>query len=247
MILLDAARTESLLTGAVGGVPLLLVASIDAFSPTVYKTVKGFDRLQSVRENLRRLLRRRKALHAPVNLQLQFVVQQGNAHETLEFKQYWMDLLTCYGTGGLWHDEIMFKRLSIDGGAKGQREADLLYEQSVLQQGIVNENLSGIQIQVWQDEPWQQSEGTQTTRSACPALWSTPVIRHDGQLMLCCADLEGQMSLGSLAENDFVSLWLSEAARARRRAHLKGVFSDKCAQCGGVNWYDLPEHYRDWT
>ncbi len=247
MILLDESRTESILTGAVGGVPLLLVASIDAFSPSVYKAVKGFDRLQVVRQNLRRLLRRRKTLQAPINLQLQFVVQKGNAHEVLQFKQYWIDVLTCYGTGGIWHDEIMFKRLSVDGGGKGQRQADELYEKSVLQHGVTNEKVSDIQIQVWQEKPWQQSEGVQSTRSACPALWSTPVIRHDGQLMLCCADLEGQMSLGSLFENDFVSLWLSDAARTRRREHLNGVFSDKCAQCGGVNWYDLPKHYREWV
>ena len=86
--------------------------------------------------NLRRLLRLRKDLNAPVNLQLQFVVQDGNAHEALQFRQYWLDTLRCYGTGGLWHDEIMFKRLSVDGGAKGQQQADALYESLFYSKGF---------------------------------------------------------------------------------------------------------------
>ena len=121
MILLDEQRTLSLLKGATGSIPLLLVASIDAYSTAVYTKVKGFDRLTIVRQNLRRLLRLRRDLNAPVNIQLQFVVQDGNAEEARAFRTYWIDTLRCYGTGDLWHDEIMFKRLSVDGGAKGQQ------------------------------------------------------------------------------------------------------------------------------
>ncbi len=247
MILLDEERTLSLLQGATGGIPLLLVASIDAYSPSVYQRVKGFDRLQIVRQNMRRLLRLRREMKASVNVQVQFVVQTGNAHEALAFRQYWLDLLGCYGTGGLWHDEIMFKRLSVDGGGDGQREADQLYVESILQQGIQSESINGVQIHVWKDEPWQVSVGQSHKRTACPALWSTPVIRHDGALMLCCADLEGQMTLGNLKTDRFTDLWLSETARQRRREHLAGEFNDKCTSCGGVNWYALPEHFRQWT
>ena len=252
MILLDEDRTLSLLKGATGNIPLLLVASIDAFSCDVYTKVKGFDRLHLVRQNLRRLLRLRKELCAPVNLQLQFVVQDGNAHEAVQFREYWLDTLRCYGTSDIWHDEIMFKRLSVDGGAIGQKLADDLYEQSILQLGFCNEIIDGVQIQVWENKPWQSTEEStkdsqDVKRTACPALWSTPVIRHDGALMLCCADLEGQMTLGNLWEKRFTNLWLSEVARMRRRAHLAGQFTDKCKDCGGVNWYSLPDHHLAWS
>ena len=249
MILLDETRTVSLLEGATGSIPLLLVASIDAYSPEVYTDVKGFDRLDIVRKNLRRLLRLRQKLSAPVNLQLQFVVQQENAHEASLFKQYWLDILRCYGTGGIWHDEIMFKRLSVDGGAHGQEQADAIYVEAILNAGFRNESIEGVQIQVWEHQPWQMNENDRVTgivRSACPALWSTPVIRHDGALMLCCADLEGQMSLGNLDTNRFKDLWLSKSARRRRHQHLNGQFADKCKDCGGVNWYDLPPHHMEW-
>lgn len=249
MILLDEERTLSLLHSATGSIPLLLVASIDAFSPDVYTKVKGFDRLKIVRQNLRRLLWLRRNLNAPVNLQLQFVVQDGNAEEAQAFRSYWLDTLRCYGTGGLWHDEIMFKRLSVDGGAIGQQKADALYSKAILHQGFCNEVIDDVQIQVWEREPWQSTRESvvESKRAACPALWSTPVIRHDGALMLCCADLEGQMALGNLHNAKFSELWLSEQARTRRRAHLAGLFDDKCQDCGGVNWYALPEHHLEWT
>ena len=98
MILLDEQRTLSLLKGATGNIPLLLVASIDAHSTDAYTKVKGFDRLKIVRQNLRRLLRLRRALNAPVNIQLQFVVQDGNAFEAQQFRSYW---LGPFGVTGL--------------------------------------------------------------------------------------------------------------------------------------------------
>ena len=64
---------------------------------------------------------------------LQFVVQDANAHQTIPFLNYWSDLLGCQG--GHWHDEIMFKRLSVDGGGAGQAAADALYHSSVIEKG----------------------------------------------------------------------------------------------------------------
>jgi hypothetical protein len=63
--------------------------------------------------------------------------------------------------------------------------------------------------------------------------------------MFCCADLQGQMKLGDLNKTSFKELWLSNSARNRRREHLLGQFNDACASCGGINWYDLPEHHLD--
>ena len=246
MILLDENRTRHILESAEnGGIPLLLVASIDANTIESYVEVKGFDRLQLVRENIRRLLRMRKQMGVCVNLQIQFVVQDGNASEVSEFRRYWLDLLGCYSSDDRWHDEIMFKRLSVDGGGVGQEIADRLYHESVLEQGIKAENIGGVSILVWENKPWQQTVGSkQISRAACPGLWSTPVIRHDGALMYCCADLQGQMKLGNLDHSSFLNLWLSDSAKTRRREHLRGQFSDACATCGGINWYDLPTHHR---
>jgi MoaA/NifB/PqqE/SkfB family radical SAM enzyme len=59
-------------------VPLLVVFTLDAATPETYRRVKGRDGLERARRNVRRLLALRR--HAPVNVQVQFVVQPGNSH-----------------------------------------------------------------------------------------------------------------------------------------------------------------------
>ena len=56
--------------------------------------------------------------------------------------------------------------------------------------------------------------------------------------MMCCADLRGELSLGSLDEYGFLELWNGAQATGARLKHLDGCFEGVCAGCGGINWYD---------
>ena len=133
-ILLTAERTAQICELARSlSIPILLVFTIDAHTPLVYKTVKGTNSLLLVRRNIVQLLKRRFALGADchLNVQIQFVVQEGNSHESRSFLQYWKEVFSDFG--GQWHDELMFKRLSVGGGTMGQAKADSLYEKSIAQ------------------------------------------------------------------------------------------------------------------
>ena len=242
-LLLTPARTDALLDALSvlpQSPPLLVVFTIDAHTAPTYATVKGQDALPRVRRHIRHLIRRRRQLGArcAVNVQLQFVVQPGNAPEAGDFLRYWDDLLRCQG-GASWHDEILFKRLSVGGGASGQAAADALYERTVREQGLVAGDTGAAHVQLWEQRPWQHDDGHQGQRTACPGLWMTPVIRHDGALMMCCSDLGGELSLGPLHRHSFAELWWGTTAMARREAHLAGQFTGVCASCGGINWYEL--------
>ena len=239
-IRLPPARMDQLLDAASNDVPLLLVFTIDAQTTETYKVVKGVDALDRVRRNIRHLVRRRAALGVPVNIQLQFVVQEGNADEAGDFLTYWTDLLSCQG-GEQWHDELMFKRLSVGGGTTGQAAADRLYEDTMARFGIKAGVVGGVHVHVWESRPWQHDDENSGTRTACPGLWLTPVIRHDGQLMMCCADLRGELKLGSLANKGFRELWDGETATRHRMNHLAGRFEGICGSCGGINWYNLTQ------
>lgn len=236
-IRLPPARMDALLQAARPGVPLLLVFTLDAHTPDTYKTVKGVDGLERARRNIRHLIRMRRRTGAAVNIQLQFVVQAGNEHEAGDFLDYWSDLLSCQG-GDQWHDELMFKRLSVGGGADGQAEADRLYESTMKRFGIQAGKVGGVHVDVWTQRPWVEDDGHTGSRGACPGLWLTPVIRHDGGLMMCCADLRGELNLGSLAAHGFRELWNGAEATRLRMAHLAGQFDGVCAGCGGINWYE---------
>ena len=232
--------------------PLLLVFTIDAATQKTYGVVKGQSALDRVRKHIRHLVVRRAALgfeHVSLNIQLQFVVQKENADEAGAFLHYWRSFLRCHA-GGVGHDEILFKRLSVAAGGEGQAEADRLYEDTMRRFDIRPESSDGVHVLVWENRPWEHDDEQQAApRQPCPGLWMTPVIRHDGALVMCCADLQSDLVLGNLREQSFKALWNSSTARARRIAHIEGRFSDvgPCADCGGINWYGMPaETVRDW-
>jgi radical SAM protein with 4Fe4S-binding SPASM domain len=84
-------------------------------------------------------------------------------------------------------------------------------------------------------------------RMPCPGLWKTPVIRWDGELMACCADIDGEISVGSLRDATFDELWFGEAMTNYRMLHIEGRFEEipKCWSCGGINFYKMsPEEVR---
>jgi hypothetical protein len=217
--------------------PLLIVVTIDAHSAEAYAHVKGVDALARVRQHVRHLVRARRGVAARVNLQLQFVVQEGNADEVAPFADYWLDLLECQGDSVRFHDELCFKRLSVSGGAAGQAAADDLYERALDRAGITPGPRGGVHVLTWADRPWQQDDAHMGARTACPGLWLTPVIRQDGHLLMCCADLHSSLDLGSLEASSFRSLWDGTVATSKRLEHLAGQFSGACVGCGGINWY----------
>ncbi|MEN9786050.1 MAG: hypothetical protein RLZZ299_1314 [Pseudomonadota bacterium] len=255
-VLLGPDRLRTLLSTRDPHVPLLLVFTLDATTPETYARVKGRDAYALAVRHARALLALRPH-HAPgVHVQLQFVVQDGNAHEAGDFLRYWTDAVRCPGRGPAGgHAEILFKRLSVSGGARGQAAADALYDATMARFGIVPTSGDDLSVVTWSERPWQVDDRAGSAdsswggglaaprnapRAACPAPWWTPVIRHDGSLQACCADLGGTLALGDVADSGFRALWFGDRARALRRAHLEGRFEGACASCGGINWYAMP-------
>jgi radical SAM protein with 4Fe4S-binding SPASM domain len=253
-IALDEHRIANILKSAIDGAPLLIVFSVDAFSTSTYIDVKGRDYRDVVYKNIRHLIRQRRKIgeKCHVNIQIQFVVQDRNYLEIPVFLEYFVDILGCQGSSQ-WHDEILFKPLSVDGGSIGQKSADHLYA-SILPLIEPYKKHKTVQIKTWDVRPWQQnqemdssSKNNKHQRSACPGLWMTPVIRHDGELLLCCADLQSEMSLGNLQHHSFGDLWNSRKAVQKRMEHLQGTFTGVCDDCGGINWYDLSKKQKEDT
>lgn len=237
-------RMERVARGRAPEVPLLVVFTLDATTEETYRRVKGRPGLHLARRHVRNLLALRRAL-GPIDVQVQFVVQPQNAHEAGEFLRYWRDALGCHGRAG-GHGEILFKPLSVGGGAAGQAASDRLYVETLARHGIRAAREDGLSVTVWEERPWQRDDA-HVGRGACPGLWFTPVVRHDGHLLMCCADLRGELDLGSLAEASFRALWEGERATRTRLDHLAGRFEGVCAGCGGVNWYTLTDAHVDAT
>lgn len=248
---LDPARIDALIDAWLPSraLPLLIVFSLDAVSRSTYARVKGVDALARVQRNIRHLVDRRAQLPGDdvrLNLQLQFVLQQDNAHEVGAFVRYWERFLACRQggpRGQRGYDEIMIKRLSVAAGGPGQAAADHLYERATREQGVRPRKGAPCAVEMWEDRPWEHDDERQdSVRGPCPGAWMTPVIRHDGELTLCCVDVEGRLSLGNLGEHGFRDLWEGPRAQALRLDHVQGRFErhDPCAHCGGIAWYGFP-------
>ena len=80
-----------------------------------------------------------------------------------------------------------------------------------------------------------------TARKPCPALWKTPVIRWDGQIHVCCADLDGKIKVGNIREKSIKELWEGPDVTRYRLLHIEGRFDEMpmCGPCAGFNWYDM--------
>lgn len=115
--------------------------SVDAHSPAVYADVKGADRGALVYRNIERFLRLREEMggrrpHAT----LAFVVQPGNDHEAVAFRDHWQHLLQRLGreVEQSWDwparevDTIYFRPLN----AGNQQEMDALHAQVCRRLGI---------------------------------------------------------------------------------------------------------------
>jgi MoaA/NifB/PqqE/SkfB family radical SAM enzyme len=238
-ILLTPQRMDRLLRELDAEMPLTCVFTLDAVTEATYRQTKGKDGLDRARRHVRHLLARRRALPNPdqVRVQVQFVVQPSNAHEARDFLDYWTQTFACTG-GGAGHGEILFKPLSVGGGAAGQAASDALYRRTLQNAGIEARSGDHLSVSIWEDRPWQRDDA-HATRGPCPGLWYTPVVRQDGHLVMCCADLKSELDLGSLAEHSFRALWEGARARNERKKHREGTFDGVCASCGGINWYTL--------
>ena len=115
--------------------------SVDAFSPEVYKDVKGGNRREQVYDNIARFLQLRHNLNAAFpKVALGFVVQPENFHEARVFLEFWKYMIELYDNEVLicsdWphqeKDSIYFRPLN----TKDQLKSNQLHRETVQKMGI---------------------------------------------------------------------------------------------------------------
>ena len=141
--------------------PILVVFSLDAVSETTYARVKGAPGtvLKRVKRHIDHLVQARSALQLEptnLNLEFQFVLQPGNAHEAREFVDHWDNYLS-EGQNGVGYNDIMLKRLSVDAGGEGQLAADLLYEETLKAFDLRPFSKPHVHLKIWERRPWEKT------------------------------------------------------------------------------------------
>jgi MoaA/NifB/PqqE/SkfB family radical SAM enzyme len=66
----------------------------------------------------------------------------------------------------------------------------------------------------------------------CFAPWETMIVFSNGDVPLCCRDVEGEYILGNVLDDDPVGVWNSEFARSVRKTFVKGDgYPEICHYC----------------
>jgi radical SAM protein with 4Fe4S-binding SPASM domain len=104
-------------------------------------------------------------------------------------------------------------------------------------------------------EPFWENRGGQIKKGKfapkidkiCLRPFHSIVIKPNGDVVLCCSDMYGDVVMGSIAENRLEEIWNSEKFR-RYRSRLavhtrKGLLlCETCSYEGGFNAFDFPFH-----
>jgi radical SAM protein with 4Fe4S-binding SPASM domain len=66
----------------------------------------------------------------------------------------------------------------------------------------------------------------------CNYLWANPCINWDGEMAVCCADVENSVHIGNISENSFLKLWKSDNYQRFRKAVLTNRSAiEMCSLC----------------
>jgi len=73
----------------------------------------------------------------------------------------------------------------------------------------------------------------------CYWLWAEPMLLSNGQLTVCCQDVNGELVIGNVGDNSLSELWDLQKIRMLRRAHSEGK-RGTIKICRDCNMYQPP-------
>lgn len=199
--------------------------SLDAARPGTYQKIKNIpgENLEKVIKNIKYLIRRRKELKLDIpNLIFSFIVMPENKEDASEFRDFWQNVLkdsgVLYETVPSWpllvdRDSVYYRRLI----SNDSDEAEKLHRNTCLKLGLIEK----YKIAKKEKNPKPKS----SFRPPCGALWRTPNIASNGNVVPCCRDTEFIMNLGNIKNQSLSDIWYGEKITQYRIAHIKGDFN----------------------
>ena len=88
----------------------------------------------------------------------------------------------------------------------------------------------------------------QTNVAPCTQLWKWMVVYWDGSVVLCCADMFSQTTVGDLKNNSITEIWNGPKMKKYRDQMVKRQRFDIaiCQDCDiHLSWHNLKEYYDD--
>lgn len=203
-----------------------LYFSLEAVNTGTYEKIKNIPgkNLERVVNNIKYLIDKRKKMGLIIpNLIFGFIVMKENEKEAEEFRKFWEDILNDSGVPyeivPTWplltdRDSIYYRQLICQEPKKAER----IHRKTALRLGLIKD------IDVNQGKTNRKIKHS-NFRHPCGALWRTPNIASNGDVVPCCRDVELTMVLGNIKTQSLYDIWYGDKATELRLSHIKGEFT----------------------
>lgn len=184
-----------------------LIISIDGTSQETYQQYRVGGSLEKVIQGTKNIIAaKRKLKSSTPHVIFQFLVVKPNEHQTDDV----LKLATELGV-----DEVKFKTAQVYDYENGNP--------------LIPDNPKFSRYQ-------KMADGTYSIKNKllnhCWKLWHSCVITWDGKVVPCCFDKDANHQLGDLQQNNFKTIWQSQAYNRFRNAVLKSRKEiDICSNC----------------
>lgn len=188
----------------------LLIVSMDGASQDVYRKFRKGGNVEFVRRFTRAAAQAKRDLgKAKPYINLRIIATSDNEHEV-----------------------EAVRAIAKEDGADffSVKSVSLYYEDDPLDSRLPK----GKQFRSYQYQGREEAQAYRAMPNFCAKPWSWPTLRHDGSLLVCECDHDGQQKMGNVFQaSSFREVWHGEQARAlRRRFHRQGrIDLEFCRRC----------------
>ncbi|MBW2989024.1 SPASM domain-containing protein [Candidatus Woesearchaeota archaeon] len=190
--------------------------SLDGASKESYSAYRQNSDFDKVIRNIRSFIEEKKRLKKKIKITIQFIVMKHNQHEIGLMKEVFK---------GLGADYLAIKTVSAINDQKDTKK--FLPD---------DENLSRFKV----------NENTFRSKSfdMCYLAWKSIVINWNGEVTVCCRDVDAQYSMGNILANTLSEIWNGKRYVEFRKKMLQDRFNlDLCRTCSASQERYLEEEY----
>jgi radical SAM protein with 4Fe4S-binding SPASM domain len=198
-----------------------LYFSLDAIKEETYSKIKNVngENLKKAMKNINYVIKKRREMNLVFpNLTFGFIVMNENVEEALDFVEYWKRHLS----------EMSHVPVEVAVSDSCPVDRDLIYLRQVVGFGDEQEAIrlhksvaKSLEMHLGKDV----QVSIKYSRPPCGALWRTPNIAVNGDVLPCCRDDQLTMVLGNIKKESLHDIWHGEKITQLRLAHINKEFS----------------------
>jgi len=224
--------------------------SAGASNKETYTKIKGSDVLEKTENNIKYFISKisEEKLTGKIFTGIQFIVTEETQNEGTDFDDKWKGFFD--------KNKITFVRETDVGIKLGKlAECSLEYVELITEKKDKNNIYKNFLSQplyknLLKEIPEHATEIIENVehRKPCPALWRSPIVDFEGNLVLCCWDRQSENVYGNLTENTFTEIFINNPQAVKwRMSHINGEFLNpqNCSNCRSYEKYPLSKEQID--